>query len=244
VYFGPRVKLCPHTYLHYNRHIWSCHLTRRASRLAVFLCNPTSKARVHSFRSMRTCNDGCVSVQPPSQRQGATEVLLSGAITVSKQSRSRGFTLMELTVTLLIVGIASTAAIPLLQQSMENRNLNIASQRILSELQSLRNTAQLENRRIRVTPIQNKFAFTISRLNPAGNILSTSVLDLSQTSTPIASFRLFVGPQDTHIEFNHLGEVSPPIPGRFSNAACIAQITLSSGSSTTILDISSNLNRL
>jgi prepilin-type N-terminal cleavage/methylation domain-containing protein len=158
--------------------------------------------------------------------------------------RSRGFTLLELTVTLLILGILAASGIPLVQRSMEKQNLNVATQRILSELQSLRNSAQLENCRIRVTPNLNQLSFTVVRYNSSGGTISTSTLELSDTTSPIAQISSFTGPVDAFIEFTYLGDILPPAPRRFTNSHCVAQFTLISGESTASIDLNTNLNRL
>jgi prepilin-type N-terminal cleavage/methylation domain-containing protein len=159
-------------------------------------------------------------------------------------TRSRGFTLIEVTVSLLIIGILAATAMPMLHRSIQQQNLNIATQRIVSELQSLRNAAQIENRRIRVTPIADQLAFSVSRYNSTGTVVSTTTLDLSATQSPIAQISSFMGPSDSFIEFTHLGDVLPPAPRRFENSACVAQFTLTSGQSTVDIQLNTNMNRI
>lgn len=161
-----------------------------------------------------------------------------------RNTRSRGFTLIEVTVSLLIIGILAAAAMPMLQRSFQQQNLNVATQRIVSELQSLRNAAQIENRRIRVTPIVNELAFSVSRFDSAGTLISTVTIDLSYTQSPIAQISSFTGPADSFIEFTHLGDVLPPAPKRFTNSACVAEFTLTCGPSTMDIQLNTNMNRL
>ena len=152
------------------------------------------------------------------------------------------FTLLELTITMLIVGIVCMAAIPKLQQSLDQQRIDSARAQFFAELQNYRSVAMRENRRIRITPSLNTLSFAVARYNSAGTLISTETVNLASTNTPDATFDLFSAPPNAYIEFNHRGENSAP-SGDVSllSSGSVARIRFKSGGKTKIYQISASL---
>jgi prepilin-type N-terminal cleavage/methylation domain-containing protein len=150
-----------------------------------------------------------------------------------------GFSMLEMTITTMIIGILCVAAVPKLQQSLEGQRVEAASRQFFAELQSCRSIAIRENRRIRVMPTTGSFAYQIRRFTAAGAVLSTETVNLSTTAQNVATFDAFSAPPNAYLEINHRGEISAA-SGDTSGlvAGSIASVRFRSGSRTKTVQIS------
>lgn len=160
-------------------------------------------------------------------------------------SKRAAYSLLELTITTMIIGILCAVALPSLQRSTEGRNIEAASRQFFAELQACRSLALRENRRIQIEPTIGRLSFSIRRLSTTGTTLSTEVVNLSSGSTPIAVISTFSAPPNTFIDINHLGEINGPT-GNVSQltTGSIAFINFTSGTQTKTVQISHSLTPL
>jgi len=150
--------------------------------------------------------------------------------------------MLELIISVTILGIICAAAVPRLQESIDGQNIEASSRQFFTELQHCRSLAMRENRRIRITPTIGSLAFQLRRYSSTGTLLSTETLNLSSEDSPPATISFFSAPPKTHLEINHRGEVSNPsgvTTGLISGS--IAIIRFQSGSRVRTFQISPSL---
>lgn len=150
--------------------------------------------------------------------------------------------MLELIISITIVGIVCAAAFPRLQASIEGQRIEASSRQFFTELQHCRSLAMRENRRIRITPSTGSFSYQIRRYSASGTLLSTETVNLSSEASPPATISSFSAPPNAYIDINHRGEVSNPSGDTTGlTAGSIAVIRFQSGSTLRTFQISPSL---
>jgi len=105
--------------------------------------------------------------------------------------KNKGFTLIELMVTIAVLGIIATIAAPSFSNLLEKQNLNRSTQELIGQLNSARSKAVLERREVTVR-LNSLDADTPNRLNwsPRGQAV------LKTGSPTTITFQLSGGIQD------------------------------------------------
>ncbi len=105
--------------------------------------------------------------------------------------KNKGFTLIELMVTIAVLGIIATIAAPSFSNLLEKQNLNRSTQELIGQLNSARSKAVLERREVTVR-LNSLDADTPNRLNwsPRGRAV------LKTGSPTTITFQLSGGIQD------------------------------------------------
>lgn len=155
------------------------------------------------------------------------------------------FTMLELMISLTIIGIVSAAAIPIVHASIRGQRIEAASRQFIAELQHCRSIAINENRRIRFTPTTNSLAYQLQRYTASGTLASTTTVNLSTTAQTPVIIDTFSAPPNTYLEINHRGEISAP-SGDVSGltAGSIARVVFRSGGVTKTVQISPSFTAL
>jgi type IV fimbrial biogenesis protein FimT len=125
---------------------------------------------------------------------------------------SRGFSLLELMVTVAIVGVMLAVGVPSFRTWTQNAQTRSAAEAALSGLQSAKNEAIRRNVRVQLT-FQNGTGYRINLASdPDGDPLQVRNHDEGSSNATIA-----MSPADTAtVTFNSLGRVSPNADGTSS----------------------------
>lgn len=149
------------------------------------------------------------------------------------------FTILELMISLAIIGIVSAAAIPILHANIRGQRLEAASRQFIAELQHCRSVAIRENRRVRFNPVANTFSYQLQRYTASGSLASTTTINMSTTAQNVAIIESFFAPPNTYIEINHRGEINAPSGDVSALAAgSVARVVLRTNGQTKTLQIS------
>lgn len=154
-------------------------------------------------------------------------------------SKRAAFTLLELTIVAMIVGIICAAAVPKMQAALEGQRLEAATRQFFAELQYCRSLAMRENRRIQIEPVIGSFAYKIRRYNSSGSLIGTDTIQLHSEATPSVVISSFSAPPNSFLDITHRGETQPP-SGDVSaiSSGSIAVIKFTSGSRSKTIQIS------
>lgn len=110
---------------------------------------------------------------------------------LSHPSFSKGFTLIELMVVILILGILTTVAIPSFREFIINQRIKSASFDLMSTIKLARSEAIKRNAQVIITPTNNDWAkgWTVSTNTPTAVTLvqRSSLAGLSITCSPGSS---------------------------------------------------------
>lgn len=156
----------------------------------------------------------------------------------SKRTRRRAFTLIDLTVTLLILGIVAAVAVPKFSQSLDIIRADSAARHIAADLNYARHRAQVSSQSVPVNFIESPASYampTTPHLNRSGETYAVRLADSGM------NVRLAVNLQGgKSMTYNNYGL---PFAGSPLSAMTSGTITIGSGAAAKTVIINPQTGR-